>query len=481
MSITLKLSAIALFSFFSGGVLLSLLSRNGYFIRFCLLYAIIYVGAVFIGNKYIIFMLYASFCIYVSKKQPENILYYYVVLLSAFPISVTLLLSLPGVNNLFFLNHYRVLVLALLLPAFVKALLSEERMFASPSSYTGIMDRLLFAYLFFEIILSSRDSNLTSTLRGAAHIVVDAWIPYFVISRSIKNVNNVLVVLLFTAIVISIMAILENLFLLRVYDAIISAVGDPFILRNYRAGSLRVFASMGHPLVLGFFLAVSLIIAVRVRGLISCPIYTPWILSIIIILGINATGSRSPLMTSIFGFFILVWWSMGRQFVEKTAWIVLSIFIVFFYWLFYFGVDWLVSFDRDGKSGNFYYRYELLLNSSDAIKNNLFFGSTDYLINEKLQNSVQGQGIIDVTNTYLGIILGNGLVGLFFFLGVWFVGLKGLYRVNAPDNTASILMAMCVTMMLMMFILSPVWSAPSYSWLLLAIISGFLRLYDSRS
>jgi len=454
--LSIKLLIYALFSFSSGGVLFSFLSKNWYFIRFCVLYAGVFIVGHLLGNKYILFFLYASVCIYVSKKQPENILYYYVVLLSAFPIAVEWLISLPGISTLFIANHSRVLVLFLFLPIFIRKISSEGKMFDSSSSYTG------------------------KIVRDGMHRIIDIWIPYFVISRSIKNVNSVLVVLLFTATVISIMAIIESALFIRLYDSMTGAMGNHYLSRHFRGGSLRVFVSMGHPLALGFFLSLSFVIAVRIRALISCPSYTPWLLAIIIVLGVSASGSRSPLGTCVVGWLIVLWWSLGRQFVQSTAWIVLTIFIVFFWWLFSYGMDWLVSFDADGKDGNFYYRYELLLNSSDAIKNNLLFGSKDYWTNAMLQNSFQGEGIIDITNSYLRVILESGIVGLFLFLGVWFTALKGLYRVHAPDNTAALLMGICVTMMLMMFICSLVSTIPSYVWLVLAIISGFFKLNHNR-
>jgi len=141
-----------------------------------------------------------------------------------------------------------------------------------------------------------------------------------------------------------------------------------------------------------------LLVAWRIRTLVNCSAYVPWLLAVVVFLGINASGSRSPVVTSIVGFLILFWWSFGwsfgREFVKNTAIVVLVIFLMFAYWLFEYGVDWLISFDSDGKDGNFYYRYELLLNSADAIKNNFWFGSYDYWNNPMLQNSFQGQGII---------------------------------------------------------------------------------------
>ena len=62
------------------------------------------------------------------------------------------------------------------------------------------------------------------------------------------------------------------------------------------------------------------------------------------------------------------------------------------------------------------YRRELLNTAWDVILYNPFFGSADFIEHSALQSMRQGQGIIDIVNTYLQIGLKSGLVGLGLFL-----------------------------------------------------------------
>jgi len=73
----------------------------------------------------------------------------------------------------------------------------------------------------------------------------------------------------------------------------------------------------------------------------------------------------------------------------------------------------LVAGEEHGTLG---YRVDLVANSMDAITSSPILGSPDYLENEQLQDSYQGQGIIDIVNSYLQILLRYGAVGLLLFL-----------------------------------------------------------------
>lgn len=465
----------ATFSFISGSALFSFLSKNWYFLRFCVLYVLFYTVGLVIGNIFIVFILYIAVSLYVIKKEPNNILYYYIVMLSTFPVNADWVFGVPGINYLFVFNHARILIFLFFLTYFFKIVSSQRSLFDPVSTHSGLIDRAVFLYMLWEMLLHFRDYSATIAIRLSLHLFVDIWLPYFVISRTLRDLNTVLIILLFSAVVISVVAIVEATFFLRVYDLITLAMGDSVSFRAVRDGALRVYASMASPLTLGFFLSMSLILAFKVRKLMPCAIYVPWILTAIIILGISASGSRSPIATNIPAFLIILWWSLGSQFVRKTSLVVFCVFLAIFYWLFFSGVEFIVSFDDAGRDGTFYYRYELLLNSSEAIANNFLFGSKDFWLDAKLQNSMQGEGIIDITNMFLGVILNTGMIGLIFFVSIWLFCLRGLSMAENENVSASLLMGMCVNTMLMLFISSPVFSIPYYFWMLIALIAGFLR------
>jgi len=149
MLYTIKLLVFTCFSFFSGSVLLSI-------------------------------------SLYLAKKEPDNIIYYYLVMLSAFPLSVVWVFGVPGIDTLFIFNHSRVLVLCLFLPVFFRDISSGKPFFDHASSGSGLVDRLIFLFIILKILLYFRDLNFSSSIRSTIHIIVDVWIPYYVVSRHLK-------------------------------------------------------------------------------------------------------------------------------------------------------------------------------------------------------------------------------------------------------------------------------------------------------
>ena len=73
------------------------------------------------------------------------------------------------------------------------------------------------------------------------------------------------------------------------------------------------------------------------------------------------------------------------------------------------------------ESGNLDYRQRLASTSWNLIMNHPFFGDQDYI--SKMQDLRQGQGIIDIVNTYAGTALEYGLVGLGLFVGFMLLGM----------------------------------------------------------
>jgi hypothetical protein len=71
------------------------------------------------------------------------------------------------------------------------------------------------------------------------------------------------------------------------------------------------------------------------------------------------------------------------------------------------------------------YRHRLAERGWELVLAHPFFG--DQFPWPKMEDLRQGEGIIDIVNTYLGVALNYGLVGLFLFLGFILIGLTKTY------------------------------------------------------
>jgi len=74
------------------------------------------------------------------------------------------------------------------------------------------------------------------------------------------------------------------------------------------------------------------------------------------------------------------------------------------------------------------YREKLITNSMIVIQRNPWFGSTDFLESPEMEAMRQGQGIIDVVNSYIAIALQTGFTGLGLFVAFFALTLIGIFR-----------------------------------------------------
>jgi O-antigen ligase len=189
-----------------------------------------------------------------------------------------------------------------------------------------------------------------------------------------------------------------------------------------RGGAIRASASTGHPLILGYLLSIA---------------FGFWLF----------LQQRTEERRYRIGFFALLWAGLFACF-ARGAWMGTA-FIYFAYAalspkalskLFRAGgvaalVAVVVSFtplgDRivqfipflGGKTdtGTYVYRQQLVDRSWQIIEASPFLGDQDALL--KMQDLRQGEGIIDLINAYVSILLDNGFLGLGLFLAFILVGL----------------------------------------------------------
>ena len=178
---------------------------------------------------------------------------------------------------------------------------------------------------------------------------------------------------------------------------------------------LRAQASSGHSLSLGFMLAIafgfslylfSQSATLRTRlaiglvfwlGLVSAYSRGPWIGAVLIALAYSALKPRA--ITRLFkaGFVLAI--VLGALSLSPMGEELLN----------------SLPFASGRPDANFVYRQRLLDRSLELIQEHPLFG--DQLAIQKMEDLRQGQGIIDIVNTYVGVALFSGWVGLALFLG----------------------------------------------------------------
>jgi O-antigen ligase len=128
------------------------------------------------------------------------------------------------------------------------------------------------------------------------------------------------------------------------------------------------------------------------------------------------------------------------------------------------------------------YRERLAHMSWDLIQQNPFFGDPFYLSN--LEQLRQGQGIIDLVNTYAAVAMANGLAGLCLFLGPFFLGIRNAYRLVkrsvGPDPDLALLgvnlIACMLGTLLMLATVSFILGTSIMYWVLAGLAASYVQL-----
>jgi hypothetical protein len=111
------------------------------------------------------------------------------------------------------------------------------------------------------------------------------------------------------------------------------------------------------------------------------------------------------------------------------------------------------------------------------------FGTDDPNKDGALESMRQGQGIIDIVNSYLEVLIYQGIVGFCLFLIIFFVALYNLYsavksikRNQKICLLGNILIAMIVATLVMIGTVSSVNFIPIYYWSLIGLVGAYIHM-----
>ena len=380
-------------------------------------------------NFWVYILLVAVMLAFAAAREPNKLAMYFLLLFALPPISAQIT-GLGVVEHLFTIHYVRLLALAVLLPAYLYLRKQPD----TERFGRTLPDKLIVAYLILQFFMQLRADTLTNSLRhGVLYGFLDVFLPYYVASRSLRNLaqfRDVLMAFATAALVLSAIGCFEFAKRWLLYSALDEALGEPWGSGSFleRAGTLRALASTGQPIVLGYVLAVAISFFVFTRQLI--PNRTVWNLGLLLLTaGLIASLSRGPWLGAavMLVLFIATGPSPGRGFAKLALTCAVGLPLLLLTPLGDKFVD-LLPFVGAVDDFNVTYRQRLLQISFQLIMQDFLFGSIDYLASPAMQELMQGQGIIDVVNTYLGITLSSGVVGLSLFLGFFITIAAGIWR-----------------------------------------------------
>ncbi len=403
----------------------------------------------FLGHDFWIYVLLSSIIILKLTKSASNKMALYFILLFVIP---PVERAIPGfglMNYLFSLSHIRLISLLILLPAALA--ISHKNKFTFGKTLT---DKLLISYAMVILFIQLRDRTVTDALRYVLYSFTDIFLPYYVASRSIKNlpqINTTIYAFITSAIVIAPIAAFEYLKKWLLYNPLPSILHVTFDYGNYlgRGGDLRAIASLSHPIVLGYFFAVALSFYFYISTRINNKLIKAMGWSFIM-LGLFAALSRGPWTGAIAS--LLTFTLLGSNPFKKMRNLLLICLVATPILLdstlgnkIYNLIPFVGTTDKE----NVDYRERLFNNSLIVINHSPFFGSDNWRKTPEMIAMTQGEGIIDVVNSYIAIALSKGYVGLFIFVSIFlsviFSVMKKMIKIKEKNDPLYILGASLIS------------------------------------
>ena len=393
--------------------------------------------AVFLAHNFWIYVIIAILLLLYSNRRESNPPALFFSILLVLPMAIVQIPGMGMINYIFDLSHARILSLFILLPAFFTLLWQVD---TAAFGRTG-PDKLLAAYLLLTSILLLREDNITNTMRQIFYLFIDVFLPYFVISRSLKNLQSfrdALLSLVLAIIVLAPLAVFESVKHWLLYSSLTEVLGLEEGMTTYlgRDGLLRAITTAGQPIALGYLMAVGMGLYLFLQSAIKQK-FVRRLGMVLLIVGLIAPVSRGPWVGA--AVLIVVFIATGPYVVRRLMSLALAAILALPLIAMLPGGERVINllpFIGTTEKGGIDYRERLITNSMIVIQRNPWFGSDDFLNTPEMEVMRQGEGIIDIVNTYISIALKAGLVGLGLFIGFFVMTLWGICRAmrSIPDK-----------------------------------------------
>ena len=372
--------------------------------------------------------------VWAGRKDPNPIALYLLMLHVIPPVAVTI--PILGNNGLFPLDNYRLLALCVLLPATIRYRKNPE---GSMSGAFGTMDILLLAFGVLQVALYTPPDlphhfvipdSPSNALRRAVLFLLDTYLLYFAVSRicqSRQKMVDAAASFCLACAVMAAIAMFERTKGWLLYVDIGSRWGNDPNAAFYltRGGSVRAQVSAGHALALGYLLAIAFGFWLYLKSHVQTRIHRVGV-TLLLWAGLFGSFSRGAWLGALAVYFTFN--AAGPRAVSRLVkGTGLALTIAGLVAVSPIGDRILDMLPVMGRTADFSitYRQRLAERGWELVLAHPFFG--DQLPWPEMEDLRQGEGIIDMVNTYLGVALNYGFIGLFCFLSFILLGMTKAY------------------------------------------------------
>jgi hypothetical protein len=441
----------------------------------------------FLAHHFWLAMLLSAIAVALASRKEHNPAALYCALLFAVPQYQMPIEGLGSINKLIEVDHPRMLALVLLLPAALRLAVAPR----APNPTLRIVDWLFGLYFGYVLVVHATAESITMLMRYMIYTVLDHGLPYYVITRAVvqrRQMFDLMAAFTMALGAMSLVAVFENLRNWLVYESVRWPLGVPppemsmYILRvTEDGGYFRSLATAGNSIAMGFLAMLAL-----VWQLALARHYQPRTLGVALIVmllgGLLAAMSRGPWVGCAVALALGV--SFGPNAKQRILWMLGAVPVVLAVLLLHpIGQKFLdlLPFIGSVESENVTYRTQLIERAMIVFWQNPIFGSLQYIHNPALESLRQGQGIIDIVNSYIGVALAYGAVGLLLFvlpagwalIGAWQARRRLAARDASGEAAGRALMVSLVAVLLVIGTVSHYFHIPIVHWMVVALCTAY--------
>lgn len=356
-----------------------------------------------------------------TPRQREERAGYYLAALFAVPTGIATTIPFPGINYLIDVDFAKLAALLLFVPAIVTASRPEA---ARRAPAAGLWVFALVALLSIQLF---RTENITNGLRGSIDYALLFAAPYMAIIRlapGAERFDKVFAAFMALGLVTASIAIVSEAIGWNFYTYPVERHGAGLFADN-RGGILRVNVTT-IPMLVGFSSALGLIAVGYFRGEKKLGAMSAWFYRGMLMAAALFTYSRGAWLAAGIGFatyYLFTRFPRGLRPLAMGAGVFIAAPAATFFAM-------SSDLDRFDPYGTFEYRRQLLEASLVQVRQHPMFGDPHFLTSGNFSHLVQGQGIIDIVNYYLQIVLEHGLIGLGLYLAAFLSVVIGLLRLG---------------------------------------------------
>lgn len=445
--------------------------------------------AAFLGHGYWIYMGIAILLLSFANRREHNPTALFFFVLFVVP---ELPVPIPGlglINYVFELPHSRLLSLFILLPV---SLLLMRRSDTTSFGRTW-PDKAMAGYLLLLAVLSFRGDSFTNSLRQIFYLFTDIYLPYYVFSRSLTNLQAFRDTSISLVLAIMVLALLGSFEFLK-HWLLYSSLSDSLGLGggiDYlgRDGMLRAVVSSGQSIVLGYLMVVGIGLYLLFHRSIQSK-FSYRLGMLLLLAGLISPVSRGPWLGAVL--LLIIFIATGRYAVRRLMALGMAGMLALSLAAVLPGGERvlnLLPFIGKTEIKNVDYRERLIENSMIVIKRNPWFGSTDYMKTPEMESMRQGQGIIDIVNSYIAVALRAGVVGLTLYVGFFILTVLGLFRAmrSIPDRNSDeyllgqVLLATMSSVLFIIFTVSSISYIPVVYWSLAGMCVAYTLMIRKKT